>query len=236
MKRSLTGMLIVVATIVFVTAAVTVTVAAQKRGGRNGKSASANGKDDGQMELAPDPKLQKLQRTFVIDAATLAKEYERKKDLEGARACYEQILRVVPNHPEAKKALEGIHTAEMTKESKSLIVKATEGWQDAGINLIKDRPLTIRADGSWTFAIKQELSADGMEVPKELKEFNWGALVGIIRSSGDAEESKPFVIGKETEITPEKAGRLYLRMYDYDPTDNKGQLRVELQGTFEKGK
>lgn len=233
MKRSLTGMLIVASTIVFVTA----TVAAQKRGNRNVKSASANGKEEGgEMDLASDPQLQKLQRSFVIDAAKLANDYKKKKDLEGARTCYEYILRVVPNHPEAKRALEEIHTAEMTKESKTLIVKATEGWQDAGINVIKDRPLTIRADGSWTFAMKQELSADGMEIPKDLKEFNLGALVGIIRAPGDTEESKPFSVGKETEITPEKAGRLYLRMYDYDPTDNKGQIRVELQGTFEKGK
>lgn len=233
MKRSFTGMLIVASTIVFVAA----TVAAPKKGSRNGTPTSANGKEaEGEMELASDPQLQKLQRTFVVDAARLARDYEKKKDIESARACYEQILRVVPHHPEAERALKEIHTAEMTKEKKMLIVKATEGWQDAGINVIADRPLTVRADGTWTFAMKQDLSADGMEIPKDLRDFNLGCLVGKIVAVGDTEDSKPFMIGKEIELTPEKPGRLFLRMYDYDPSDNKGLIKVEIQGTFEKGK
>lgn len=240
MKRSFTGMLVVASTIVFVAATivfVAATVAAPKKGGRNGTPAPGDAKaGEGQMELAADPKLKKIQVNFVLDAAMLAKDYEKKKDLESARACYEQILRVVPNHPEAKKALDEIHNQEMTKEKKTLIVKATEGWQDAGISVLVDRPLTVRADGTWTFAIKQELSAEGMEIPKDFRDFNLGCLVGKIVSPGDTEGSTPFMIGKETTITPEKPGRLYLSMYDYDPSDNKGLLRVEIQGTFEKGK
>lgn len=234
MKRSITGMLIVASTIVFAAA----TVAAQKgKNNRNGTATSANNKEGGgEMELAADPQIKKLQVNFVVDAARLARDYEKKKDLEGARACYEHILRVVPHHPDAERALKEIRNAEMTKETKSLVVKATEGWQDTGINVQVDRALTIRADGSWTFAMKQELSADGMEIPKELKEFNLGCLVGKIVTPGDTEDSAPFMIGKEKEITPEKPGRLYLRMYDYDPSDNKGLLKIVIQGTFEKGR
>jgi hypothetical protein len=43
-------------------------------------------------------------------------------------------------------------------------------------------------------------------------------------------------VGASSEFTPEKAGRLFLRMYDSDPSDNAGKLNVEIRGTFEKGK
>ncbi|HET6880356.1 MAG TPA: hypothetical protein VFI31_09385 [Pirellulales bacterium] len=235
MKRTLTGLSIAALTITLAAAA----VAAQKgKNNRNGTGATPTSAsaDGDKMELAADPQLQKIQMKFVIDAAKLAKDYERKNDIEGARSCYEQILRVVPHHPEAQKALERIRGEELTKERKKVLVKATEGWQDAGINVLADRPLTIHAEGTWTFAMKQDLDADGMEIPKDLKDFNLGCLVGKIVSVGDTEDSKPFMIGKEVELTPEKPGRLWMRMYDYDPSDNKGLLNVEIQGTFEKGK
>jgi hypothetical protein len=235
MKRSLTGLTIVALTIMLAAGALAAQKAKNNRNGNTATPTSANAEGD-KMELAADPKLQKIQKQFVVDAATLAKDYERKNDIEGARACYEQILRVLPHHPEAEKALQRIRGEELTKEKKTLRVKATEGWQDAGINVLADRPLTVRAEGTWTFAMKKDLEADGMEIPEDLKDFNLGCLVGKIVGAGDTEDSKPFMIGKEVELTPEKPGRLWLRMYDYDPTDNKGVLSVEIQGTFEKGK
>ena len=238
MKHLLTGLLIVTLTTMLAAG----TWAAQKKGKPNGgplsRSPSASGDQaKGEIELAADPRLQEIQKKFVIDAAKLAKEYERKHDNEGARSCYEQILRLVPNHPAAKEALDRIHGEEMTKEKKKVVVKATEGWQDAGINVIADRPLSITAEGTWTFKMEQVLDAGGMEIPKDLRDFNLGCLVGKIVAPGDTEDSKPFEIGKEVEeLIPEKAGRLWLRMYDYDPSDNKGALKVEINGTFEKGK
>ncbi|HWB08427.1 MAG TPA: hypothetical protein VG826_04355 [Pirellulales bacterium] len=239
MKRLLTSGMVIVATAVVLTAG---TVAAQK--GRN-KPANGNkvtttsqGSDaaKSEPELAADPRLKKLQVDFVIEAARLAKEYERKRDIEGARGCYEQILRLVPHHPEAEKALERIHGEELTAEKKKLQVKATDGWQDTGVNVIANRPIQIRADGTWTFRMEYVLDADGMEIPEELKDFNLGCLVGKIVTGGNADENKPFQVGKEQTFTPEAAGRLFLRMYDHDPSDNKGYLSVEITGTFEKGK
>jgi hypothetical protein len=239
MKRVLTGLLIVTLTIVLAAA----TLGAQKKSKPNGAAVSRNTststggeQSKGEVELASDPRLQEIQKKFVIDAAKLAKELEKKHDTEGARECYEQILRVVPNHPAAKDALKRIRDEEMTAEKKKLVVRATEGWQDTGINVIADRPLSITATGTWTFKLERVLDADGMEIPKDLKDFNLGCLVGKIVAPGDTEEPKPFEIGKEVELTPEKAGRLYLTMYDSDPSDNKGSLSVEIQGTFEKGK
>lgn len=236
MKRFLTGLLVVTLSTLLAAG----TWAAQKKkpppkGNGNGTSASS-GSESSEPELVADPRLQKLQRDFVIEAATLAKEYERKKDLDGARICYEQILKLVPHHPEAERKLEEIRGKEMTAEKKKLTVRATDGWQDTGINVIANRPLSIHAEGTWTYRMEAVLDADGMEIPKELKDFNLGCLVGKIASGGTAEENTPFLVGKDVEITPERPGRLFLRMYDSDPSDNKGLLTVEIQGTFEKGK
>jgi hypothetical protein len=217
------------------------TLAAQKARGKpnpNKQNTPSQGGDEAKSEpeLVADPRLKKLQVDFVVEAARLAKEYERKKDIEGARTCYEHILRLVPHHPEAEKALKRIHGEELTAEKKRMQVKAMEGWQDTGVNVIANRPITIRADGTWTFKMEYVLDADGKEIPEALKDFSLGCLVGKIVTGGNPDENKPFQVGKEQTFTPESAGRLYLRMYDDDPSDNKGLLSVEITGTFEKGK
>lgn len=237
MKRFSTGLLVV--TLSTLLAAGTWAAQNKKKPPRNGSinaTPSSSSGDSSDVELPGDPRLQKLQVNYVVETATLAKEYERRKDLDSARTCYESILKLVPNHPEAKRKLEEIRGKEMTAEKKTLTVKATDGWQDTGINLIANRPLSIRADGIWTFRMEIDVDADGMEIPKELKDFNLGCLVGKIVSGGNADENQPFMVGKEIELTPEQPGRLYLRMYDSDPRDNKGLLKVEVQGTFEKSK
>lgn len=240
MKRSLTGVAIVAITITLVAGA----WAAQKRTKKptNGGTAATPTAEDKEKEkkepeLVADPRLQKLQKDFVIEAARLAKDYEKKKDIEGARTCYEQILRLVPHHPAAEEALKRIHGEELNAERKSVRVKATDGWQDTGVNVIANRPLSIHAEGTWTFRMEAELTADGMAIPEDLKDFNLGCLVGKIVTGGNPDDNKPFEIGKDLEeFTPEAAGRLLLRMYDSDPRDNKGVLSVEITGTFEKGK
>lgn len=204
-----------------------------KRGAAN---ANAGGGNQGQLDISSNPRVAKIQKEAVIELARLAKEYEKGKDTESARECYEQILRVVPNHPEAKKALDNIRDKELTAESKTMIVKATEKWQDTGIDVIANRPLTITADGTWTFKMTRVLEADGMEIPEEMKEFNLGQLVGQIETAGDPKDVKPFAIGKEATIEPTESGRLWLRMYDYDPSDNAGKISVVIQGTFERGR
>ncbi|HVA46971.1 MAG TPA: tetratricopeptide repeat protein [Pirellulales bacterium] len=238
MKRSLTGFVVVTLTIVLTAG----TWAAQKKKPtRNGSAnatptSSSSAAGSSEPELPGDPRLAKMERDFVIEVAGLAKEYERKKDLDRARECYEQILKLVPHHPDAERKLKEIRGKEMMAEKKKLTVRATDGWQDTGINVIANRPLSIHAEGTWTFRMEQVLDADGMEIPKELKEFNLGCLVGKIVSAGSAEENQPFMVGKDVEIAPDQPGRLWLRMYDSDPTDNKGLLSVEILGTFEKGK
>ena len=75
------------------------------------------------------------------------------------------------------------------------------------------------------------VSPDGIKIPDELKEYNMGCLIGVIRAPGD-KEFNPFVIGRESKFVAEKDGRLFLRMYDVSPQDNEGQLDVEVRGSY----
>ena len=76
------------------------------------------------------------------------------------------------------------------------------------------------------------LPPDGIEIPKELRDFPLGALVGKVMTSPDDEEAKVFLIGSGTKFTAEKDGRLVMRIYDSDPTDNNGKMSTMIEGTF----
>lgn len=186
-------------------------------------------------DLPGDPELLKIHTEFVTKTVKLAKDYERKQDIEKARECYERILKLLPRLPEAEQALAKIKAKQLTADKKRMTVNANSGWQDTGVDVLADKPVAVEVNGSWTFRMSEELGPDGMEIPEELREFNLGSLIGMIQTPGD-KEIKPFLVGKGVEFTPEKSGRLLLRMYDSDPSDNTGRLNVEIHGTFEKSK
>jgi len=112
-------------------------------------------------------------------------------------------------------------------------VKANLGWQDSGIKVVEGKPLAIRATGTWTYTFEADLNAEGMKIPDELKDFNLGCLIGAV-DTGNPEDFKPFVIGAESSFVAEKSGKLYVRMYDIEPKDNDGFLKLEFMGSFDK--
>jgi hypothetical protein len=182
-----------------------------------------------------DPKLIELHKKFLSDAEKLAEEFERKKQHDKSREVYEAILRLVPNYPRAEEALQKIREMEATTDKKQIVVMANKGWQDASVIVQEGKPVIIEAKGAWTFKMSHQLGPDGIEIPKELRDFNLGALIGVIVTGTDPKDFKPFHIGERREFTADRTGRLMLRMYDADPTDNQGQMNVQVQSTFAKG-
>jgi hypothetical protein len=182
-----------------------------------------------------DPKLIELHKEFLGKAEKLAEDYEKKKQHEKAREVYEAILRLVPSYPRAEEALNKIRETEATTDKKQVTVLAAKGWQDSGIVLQEGKPVIIEAKGAWTFKMSHQLGPDGIEIPQELRDFKLGALIGVIVTGTDPKEFKPFHVGERKEFTAERSGRLMLRMYDADPSDNTGQISVQVQSTFAKG-
>lgn len=185
--------------------------------------------------LPSDQRLLKLHRAFIIDAEKLAVEYERGKELDKAKAVYGEILKLYPQHPMARTKMLMIMEAEANADNQVLTVSGDAGWQDTGINVIKGKPVRIRATGIWTFRLSINLPPEGMKIPKELREFNLGSLIGAIGVPGD-KELVPFGIGKEHALVPKKSGRLFLRMYDVSPNDNDGEIKVEVRGSFARAR
>ena len=185
--------------------------------------------------LPDDKKLLALHLDFVKKAEKLASEYEGTKDWGKARAVYEEILKLVPQYPSANVKLTEMIQREAGAQKVVLNVKADSDWQDTGIELVEGKPIIIQVTGTWVFRLEVETTADGLTIPKELRDFPLGCLVGMIPSD-DPKLAKPFVLGSGKQFISERSGKLFLRMYDTDPRDNRGSLKVEIHGTFKGGK
>jgi hypothetical protein len=204
-----------------------------QQGGQRGPGGKGDD-DENKIKLPDDPKLLMIHKNFVEAAEKLAADYERQNLPDKARDCYTEILRLVPTYSPAAEKLNAIKTKEATAEKKLVDVMGSKGWQDTGINVMAGKPLTIRANGEWVMKMTYTLSPDGIEIPKELRDFPLGSLVGAISESADLSEAKVFLVGKEKSMEPNVSGRLYLRMYDSNPDDNTGRLGVMVEGTFKK--
>jgi len=195
-------------------------------------------KEDDKPKVKPlpdDEKLLALHFDFVKKAMKLGSDYEKAKDWGKARAVYEEVLKLVPQFPDANSKLAEMIQREAGAQKTVVTVKADADWQDSGIELIEGKPITIKVSGTWTFHLEVETTADGLTIPKELRDFPLGCLVGRIPSD-DPKLAKPFVLGSGKEFISDRSGKLLLRMYDTDTSDNRGSLKVEIYGTFKGGK
>lgn len=204
----------------------------RNNGGQGGNQAGGNRKP--QVELPDDPKLLEIHKNFVLAAEKLAGDYERGGQIDKARNCYTEILRLVPTYTPAEDKLAKIKEKEATADKKLIDVYANKGWQDTGIQVLAGRPISFHSTGQWTFKMTYNLQADGLEIPKELRDFPLGAMIGLIADSTDDKDAKPFLVGTNKSFDAPKSGRLFLRIYDSDPEDNTGRIGVVVEGTFKK--
>ena len=128
-----------------------------------------------EVKLPDDPRLLKIHEQFVLNAEKLGAEYIKDNKFDQARACYEEIVRLVPKYAKGKELLDTAIIKQSTAEKKVVSIMATEGWQDTGIVVAEGEPVVIQAHGSWNFRLAHEVTADGMPIPKDLRDFNLGA-------------------------------------------------------------
>lgn len=181
---------------------------------------------------APDKRLSALHAEFIKKAEKLAGEYIRAKQPDRAVVVYQEILKLVPDEPRAKQHLDELRQFEAKAGRKVFEVQANREWQDTGIRVIAGKPLKLTASGTWTFNNSSDLGPEGMEMPKVLKDFKLGSLIGMI-DDPTAKEPKPFVIGSAKDLTTDQSGPLLVRMHDPEPSDNRGALTLEITGRFD---
>jgi hypothetical protein len=206
-------------------------------GGQGGPGGNRPNQGDDAEEYKPpdDPKIVDLYKTMILGMEKLAADYEKTNQSDKARACYEEILRVAPKYTPVLEKMKTIKIKEQIADRKPFEVLANKTWQDTGVTVIEGKPVTIKANGTWTLKMTYPLSPDGIEIPEELRNFPLGALVGAIAEPGTTpSEMKPFLVGSSKSFDAPKNGRLLLRIYDSDPDDNTGKLSVVIEGTFAK--
>ncbi|MCO6455237.1 MAG: hypothetical protein J5I93_08045 [Pirellulaceae bacterium] len=184
-----------------------------------------------------EPMLVELHKEFVSKAEKLAAEFETKKQHDKAREVYESLLRLLPEYPAAAQGLQRTMTAQASKDRMTVEVQAAKAWQDTGVTVIAGNPVHIEAQGVWQIGLVT--GPRGVEIPKEARfkgnlTFEIGALIGVILDGGNPDDSEPFLIGEGKEFIAESTGRLFLRIYDWDPSDNRGKMTVLIQSTFAK--
>jgi hypothetical protein len=190
-----------------------------------------------QPKLPADPQLLGLHREFIVKAEKLASEYERKKQYAQAREVYESLVRLVPKYATAEAGLKRVLNSQSLQDKKVTEVFANQPWQDSGAILREGMPVHVDVKGLWTVVYKT--GPKGIEIPKEMKprdaRIKLGSLIAVIANSpADLTEARPFVLEGGDDFIAKKSGRLYLRMFDVDPSDNEGSMFVLIQSTFLK--
>ncbi|MFI4876746.1 MAG: hypothetical protein ACIALR_15455, partial [Blastopirellula sp. JB062] len=177
-----------------------------------------------------DPRLLKFQREFVDKAEDLGDEYARKQEWAKAKSVFVEILKLAPQYQGAQDKLEAINRNLIGSNRRKLVLNANRDWHDTGITVQKGALLRIATEGTWTFVFEGD--ADGIEPPRELRDLKLGSLVGYVAAAGD-KKPRPFSIGKQKDLIAPASGRLFLKMFDVDNSDNQGTIAVEIGGEFE---
>ncbi len=190
---------------------------------------------ENQPELAADPQVLALQKEFIAKTEKLASEFERKKQFAQAREAYESLVRLIPKYQPAEAGLKRVLNSQSLQDKKITDVKATGEWQDSGAVLREGMPVHIEVKGSWK--VVYETGPKGIEIPQEKRindgRIKLGSLIGVVvNSPSELKEARPFLVEDGDDFIAKKSGRLFLRMYDVDPTDNEGKLYVLIQSTF----
>ena len=192
---------------------------------------------ENQPQLPDDPQLLGLHKEFIAKAEKLAAEYERKKQLDKAREVYESMVRLVPKYANAEEGLKRVLGSQRLQDRKLANVSGNQLWQDSGVTLQEGMPVHTEIKGTWK--VVYETGPEGIVIPEEFRQrdsrIKLGTLIGVIvNSPAELTEAKPFIIESGKDFTAKKSGRLFMRMYDVDPSDNDGQMYVLIQSTFAK--
>lgn len=192
---------------------------------------------DSAPAMPADPKLLSLHKEFVTKAQKLAGEYERKKQFDRAREVYQSVVRLVPGYQDAEMGLERILNLQSMKDKKLVRVDASGGWQDSGVSLQAGMPVRTEVKGTWSVVL--ETGPEGIRIPDEARlrdpRIKLGTLLGVIAASeSELKEKQPFVVKAGGDFVSPHSGRLFLRMYDVDPSDNQGEMLVLVQSSFGK--
>ena len=180
-----------------------------------------------------DIKADQLASSFTRDAEELAGQYADAGHLEKAKAILESALAVNPQSANIQKKLEQVKEGIMNSNDYDVDVNPARGWEPSGAVVVENRPLRIKAEGTYKFdAGGGSLTAAGFAGNEPTTDMvlgiPCGALMGTIIDGGKA--SKPFLIGESLDFTPKEGGMLMLRVNAPPGNKNTGKIKVSISG------
>lgn len=180
-----------------------------------------------------DIKADQLQSAFTRDAEELAGQYADAGHLDKARSILESALAVNPNSASLQKKLESVKEGQMTANDVEFDVNPARGWERSGVVVTENRPLRIRAEGTYKFDTGPlSLTAAGFPQNDPSLDFVPGILGGTLMGMimGETKVGRPFPIGESLDFTPKESGMLMLRINAPAANKNTGKLRVTISG------
>jgi hypothetical protein len=171
-----------------------------------------------------DTKADQIQSSFARDAEELAGQYVDAGHLEKARALLESVLAVHPQSPNIQKKLEQIKEGILNANDYEVEVNPSQHWKPSGAMVFENRPLRIRAEGSYRFdAGSGAITAAGFPDKDPAEDM----VSGIVN---EGKSSKPFLIGESLDFTPKDNGMLMLRINAPPGNKNNGKIKVSISG------
>jgi hypothetical protein len=180
-----------------------------------------------------DIKADQLASSFTRDAEELAAQYADAGHLEKAKAILESALAVNPQSANIQKKLEQVKEGIMNSNDHDVDVNPARGWEPSGAVVVENRPLRIRAEGTYKFDTGGgSLTAAGFAgnepTTAMVLGIPCGALMGMIVDGAKA--GKPFLIGESLDITPKEGGMLMLRVNAPPGNKNTGKIKISISG------
>ena len=184
-------------------------------------------------------------KDFVNRTHKLALQYQQAGQYNKAKDTADLILKISPDDQQAKALLDKVQKQELSENKKVIKVAANKGWQKTGVHVVEGKPFVIQAEGEWVFVMRRSVSAEGLEIPDEMKKYPLGSLIGAIeveepapiappaKKGGrrDDDPRRPFLVGAQRVFDRAPgSGMLYLKMHDTDESDNQGQITVTISG------
>ncbi len=191
------------------------------------------GQDEGESN-ALDLRTRKAIQIFIKDAMEIAIEYEKNGDLQKAKNMYEQIQRLDNRIPGVGQKIELLGQQLVASNKQVHMLDTSKGWMPIG-TAYKGREFRVLTAGSYSMTLRGEPTAQGFE-PGDVKkngmnpEFPLGALIGFYFT--DKKPGKPFLIGKEDTLVPEKSGILYVKVNVPPAIACEGVINIGTSGWF----
>jgi len=189
--------------------------------------------DEGESN-ALDLRTRKAIQVFIKDGMEIAIEYEKNGDLQKAKNMYEQIQRLDNRITGVDAKIEFLDQRLVSANQQVHMLDTSKGWVSIGM-AYKGRKFRVLTAGTYTMTLKQEPNAMGFENGDVKKngmdpEFPLGSLIGVYYTG--KKPGKPFLIGKEDTLVPEKDGILYLKVNVPPAIACEGMINIGTSGWF----